>query len=77
MQVKSSSSIPRYIVPKQAEGALLTPSCPHCWHSQGKWLQFTSSLNDVNYFQCMACGHVWTAPKKIEARQAPPEKEPT
>lgn len=37
------------------------PNCPHCHGSEGRWLSFTSSANKTNTFQCLSCGHVWTA----------------
>jgi hypothetical protein len=50
-------------VANHPEGAVLAQSCPRCQHSNGRWLKFTSDCNDANYFQCQACGHMWTAPK--------------
>ena len=33
--------------------------CPKCGQPDTRWLEFTSTLNGTDTFQCLACGTVW------------------
>jgi hypothetical protein len=41
--------------------------------SKVRWLEFTSTFNGIDSFQCESCGHVWTAP----AGEGPPQEAKT
>jgi DNA-directed RNA polymerase subunit M/transcription elongation factor TFIIS len=34
--------------------------CQKCGQPHARWLEFTSTSNGVDTFQCLACGHIWT-----------------
>jgi hypothetical protein len=36
------------------------PPCPNCANPAPRWLEFTSTINKIDTFQCLACGQVWT-----------------
>lgn len=44
------------------------PQCPQCGNPQVRWLEWTSTVNGIDAFQCLACGHVWTAPRATTDR---------
>jgi uncharacterized Zn finger protein len=37
--------------------------CPHCGAPTARLLTGVSTEAIVNYYRCLACGHVWTVPK--------------
>ena len=38
----------------------LRPRCPHCGAPDVRWLEFTSTFNGFDSYQCEACGNAWT-----------------
>jgi transposase-like protein len=36
------------------------PACPQCGATSIRWLEFTSTFNGFDSFQCEACGKSWT-----------------
>lgn len=36
------------------------PTCPTCGATDVRWLEFTSTFNGFDSYQCEACGHAWT-----------------
>ena len=37
--------------------------CPNCQAFEGRPLEMSSQIANVDYYRCDRCGHVWTVPK--------------
>jgi transposase-like protein len=46
------------------------PPCPSCSAPSPRWLEFTSTINKVPSFQCLACGHLWVVEPLTPASDA-------
>lgn len=44
-------------------------ACPHCLSPAPRLLAGISSFVKVDYFRCIACGHIWTVRKVLKNAQ--------